>query len=86
MTQILGSIFDGAVFRPERQVQIEPNTRVRLIVKIEAPLDRTVGDVAGHLFGAIEANDAPTEVSTDKDYLLGYRRNSNQPIPTIMPE
>ena len=32
---------------------------------------KTVADVAGHLFGAIDA-DAPADVSTDKTYLEGF--------------
>ena len=32
---------------------------------------QTVADVAGHLFGSIEA-DAPTDVSTNKKYLKGF--------------
>lgn len=33
---------------------------------------RTVADVAGHLFGAIDALDAPADVSTNKKYLEGF--------------
>jgi len=32
---------------------------------------KTVGDIAGHLFGAIDA-DAPEDVSTNKKYLEGF--------------
>ncbi len=33
--------------------------------------EKTVGDVAGHLFGAIDA-DAPADVSTNKTYLEDF--------------
>lgn len=33
--------------------------------------EKTVGDVARHLFGAIDA-DAPADVSTNKKYLEGF--------------
>jgi predicted DNA-binding antitoxin AbrB/MazE fold protein len=67
MTQILEATFDGVVFHPDEEVKIKPNTRVRLFVKIENESKKTVGDVAGHLFGTIEAEDAPEDVSTNKN-------------------
>ncbi len=71
MTQILEATFDGAVFRPDTVVKIKPNTRVRLMVNIEKQSTETVGEVAKHLFGAIDV-DAPKDVSTNKTYLEGF--------------
>ena len=71
MTQTLEAIFDGTVFRPDGQVKIKPNTRVQLVVKVENESKKTVADVAGHLFGVIDA-DAPKDVSTNKTYLEGF--------------
>jgi predicted DNA-binding antitoxin AbrB/MazE fold protein len=71
MTQIFEATFDGVVFRPDEKVEIKPNTRVRLVVKIEGGAERTVGDVAGHLFGSIDT-DAPADVSINKKYLEGF--------------
>ena len=72
MTQILEATFDGAMFRPDEEVKIKPNTRVRLVVKIENESKRMVGELAGHLFGTIEAEGAPDDVSTNKTYLEGF--------------
>lgn len=72
MTQILEATFDGVVFRPDKKVEIKPNTRVQLIVKIKNAPKQTVADVAGHLFGAINTEDAPEDVSINKKYLEGF--------------
>ena len=38
MSRILEAIFDGNVFRPDSPVELEPNTRVRIIIEfVEAP-------------------------------------------------
>ncbi len=33
MSQTLEAIFDGSVFRPDSPVELEPNTRVRIIIE-----------------------------------------------------
>lgn len=33
MTQTIEAIFDGNVFRPDKPVELEPNTRVRITVE-----------------------------------------------------
>ncbi len=71
MTQTYEAIFDGVVFRPEKQVKIKPNTRVQIIVKVEEESNKTVADVASHLFGVIDA-EAPTDLSTNKKHLEGF--------------
>ena len=41
MSQTLEAIFDGAVFRPEQPVELQPNTRVQLVVTVKpAPKQR----------------------------------------------
>ena len=71
MTQILEATFDGVVFRPDTAVKIEPNTRVTLMVNVENKTNKTVADVASHLFGVIDV-DAPKDISTNKTYLEGF--------------
>lgn len=71
MTQTLEAIYDGIVFRPEKPVKIKPNTRVQIIVKVEEESNKTVADVAGHLFGVIEV-EAPSDLSTNKKHLEGF--------------
>ena len=71
MTQTFEAIFDGVVFRPEKQVKIKPNTRVQIIVKVEEESNKTVADMASHLFGVIDV-EAPTDLSTNKKHLEGF--------------
>jgi predicted DNA-binding antitoxin AbrB/MazE fold protein len=33
MTQTMEAIFDGEVIRPEEPIELEPNTRVRIIIE-----------------------------------------------------
>jgi predicted DNA-binding antitoxin AbrB/MazE fold protein len=41
MSQILEATFDGAVFRPSETVELQPNTRVQLIVTLKtAPQEK----------------------------------------------
>ncbi len=35
MTKTLEAVFDGAVFRPEEKIELEPNTRVEIIVRVK---------------------------------------------------
>ena len=39
MSQILEATFDGEVFRPTEAVELQPNTRVRLIVTETPPIE-----------------------------------------------
>jgi predicted DNA-binding antitoxin AbrB/MazE fold protein len=39
MSQILEATFDGEVFRPAEVVELQPNTRVQLIVTAKAPAE-----------------------------------------------
>ena len=71
MTKTLEAIFDGIVFRPDKPVKIKPNTRVQIIVKIERETNKTVADVASHLFGVIDV-ESPTDLSTNKKHLEGF--------------
>ena len=69
--QTLEAIYDGAVFRPVRPVSIEPNTRVKIIIETELLTDKTVADVASHLFGVIDVA-GPSDLSTNKQHLEGF--------------
>lgn len=71
MTQTFEAIYDGIVFRPEKPVKIKPNTRVQIIVEIEEESNKTVADVASHLFGVIDI-EAPSDLSTNKKHLEGF--------------
>lgn len=33
MSQTLDAVFDGNVFRPDRPIELEPNTRVRITIE-----------------------------------------------------
>jgi predicted DNA-binding antitoxin AbrB/MazE fold protein len=35
MTKILEATFDGAVFRPDEPVELQPNTRVQIVVTVK---------------------------------------------------
>jgi predicted DNA-binding antitoxin AbrB/MazE fold protein len=37
MTKILDAVFDGAVFRPDTEVELETGTRVELEVRVKTP-------------------------------------------------
>jgi predicted DNA-binding antitoxin AbrB/MazE fold protein len=71
MTQTLDAIYDGIVFRPDKPVKLKPNTRVQIVVKTEETSNKTVADVASHLFGVIDV-DAPSDFSTNKNHLEGF--------------
>ncbi len=71
MTQTFEAIYDGFVFRPEKPVKLKPNTRVQIIVEIEEESNKTVADVASHLFGVIDV-EAPCDLSTNKNHLEGF--------------
>ena len=71
MTKTFDAIYDGIVFRPEKPVKIKPNTRVQITVRVEEESNKTVADVASHLFGVIDV-EAPTDLSTNKKHLEGF--------------
>jgi predicted DNA-binding antitoxin AbrB/MazE fold protein len=39
MTKTLEATFDGAVFRPDEPVELQPNTRVQIIVTVKPTQD-----------------------------------------------
>jgi predicted DNA-binding antitoxin AbrB/MazE fold protein len=39
MGQTIEAVYDGAVLRPETELSLEPNTRVRLTVEVLKPTD-----------------------------------------------
>ncbi len=71
MTQTLGAVFDGVVFRPDKPVKIKPNTHVQIVVKTDDEKNKTVTGLAVHLFGIIDV-EAPSDISTNKKYLAGF--------------
>lgn len=70
MVQTLEALFDGEVFRPDGQLVIAPNTRVRLVIET-LPEKKT--NTTSFLDVAREANlDGPADWSANIDaYLYG---------------
>lgn len=53
MSQILEAVFDGAVFRPDRPVELQPNTRVQLVVITKSSTKKssqTLGELIDECF------------------------------------
>ena len=40
MSQTLDATFDGSVFRPDKPIELEPNTRVRITIETASTSDR----------------------------------------------
>ena len=40
MSQTLDAVFDGGVFRPDRPIELEPNTRVRITIESATTSER----------------------------------------------
>ena len=40
MSQTLNATFDGAVFKPDQPIELEPNTRVRITVESVSPAEK----------------------------------------------
>ena len=40
MSQTLDATFDGSVFRPDKPIELEPNTRVRITIETAATSDQ----------------------------------------------
>lgn len=41
MTKTLEAVFDGAVFRPDEKIELEPNTRVEIVVRVKPMTENT---------------------------------------------
>ena len=39
MTETIEALFDGQVFRPNKPVQLKPNTRVRMVIETMSPVE-----------------------------------------------
>jgi predicted DNA-binding antitoxin AbrB/MazE fold protein len=72
MTQTYEAIYDGIVFRPEKPVQIKPNTRVQIVVEVEDVSNKTVSDAASHLFEATTIANA----SAWEDWTKSHSQNT----------
>ena len=40
MSQTVEAIYDGAVLRPEKALELAPNTRVRVTVEVVTPIEK----------------------------------------------
>lgn len=68
MSQTLDATFDGSVFRPDRPIELEPNTRVRITIE-PAPISE--GEPESFLRVARSLNlDGPTDWSSRLDDYL----------------
>jgi predicted DNA-binding antitoxin AbrB/MazE fold protein len=70
MSQTLDATFDGSVFRPDRPIELEPNTRVRITIE---PTPISEHEPESFLRVARSLNlDGPSDWSTRLDeYLYG---------------
>ncbi len=60
MSQTLEAIFDGVVFRPDKPVELQPNTRVQIVVTAKSTTEKksqTLGELIDDCF-----KDVPSEV------------------------
>jgi hypothetical protein len=73
MTQTIEAVYDGLVFRPDEPLQLEANTRIRLVVE-EMP--KNSSKPYGFLDAMLAANlEGPPDFSTNIDhYLYGVEK------------
>jgi predicted DNA-binding antitoxin AbrB/MazE fold protein len=60
MSQTLEAVFDGTVFRPDKPVELQPNTRVQIVVTAKSATEKksqTLGELIDDCF-----KDVPSEV------------------------
>ena len=73
MTKIVDAIFDGAVFRPDEKIGLEPNTRVEIVVRVK---EKTVNRTKSFLQTARALRlPGPVDFSSRlDDYLFGEKK------------
>ena len=72
MIENIQAIYKNGVLRPLQPLDLPEDKIVEIDVRdVKEKSRRTVAEVAGHLFGTIDA-DAPEDVSTNKKYLEGF--------------
>jgi predicted DNA-binding antitoxin AbrB/MazE fold protein len=70
MTETIEATFDGSVFRPEKPVNLKPNTRVRIIFETEpATEDKKVSFLV--TARALKLDGPPDWSENIDDYLYG---------------
>jgi len=76
MSQTLDAIFDGNVFRPDRPIELEPNTRVRITIEPSPTKER---NSESFLRVARSLNiEGPSDWSSRlDDYLYGAKENGS---------
>jgi predicted DNA-binding antitoxin AbrB/MazE fold protein len=60
MSQTLEAVFDGVVFRPDKTVELQPNTRVQIVVTAKSAAEKkpqSLGELIDDCF-----KDVPSEV------------------------
>jgi hypothetical protein len=80
MHQVHEMVFDGEVLRPVERLELEPNTRYRVMIlpnKTEPERPRTLTDFFDEFGGTIEG---PGDWSVELDhYLYGTPKRGNDP-------
>jgi predicted DNA-binding antitoxin AbrB/MazE fold protein len=77
MSQTLEATFDGSVFRPDKPIELEPNTRVRITIE---PASTSETDSESFLQVAQSLNlEGPSDWSSRlDDYLYGGNSEVNE--------
>ncbi len=73
MTTTFSVIFDGEVLRPEKPLDLVPNTRYLIVVQLALPLElenETPGDVYDLLQSLAGTYDGPEDWSAEHDHYL----------------
>lgn len=70
MSQTLNATFDGAVFKPDQPIELEPNTRVRITIEATTPVEKE-GSSFLRVARSLNLEGPPDWSSRLDDYLYG---------------
>jgi predicted DNA-binding antitoxin AbrB/MazE fold protein len=76
MNQTLEAVFDGVVFRPDKTVELQPNTRVQIVVTTKSAAERksqTLGELIDDCFKNVPSavmEKLPEDASLNLDHYL----------------
>ena len=77
MTKTLEATFDGAVLRPDEPVELQPNTRVRIVVTVKPTAENNPKSFLW-VARSLRLNDPPNWSSRLDDYRYGGARLDEQ--------
>jgi predicted DNA-binding antitoxin AbrB/MazE fold protein len=93
MTKTLEATFDGAVFRPDEPVELQPNTRVQIVVTVKSTSEQKpkLEDIIQELRDDVEDDfESPTQYAEDRAVELlqsaKIELSRSMPEPTIAPD